>query len=846
MKRLIIYFVISCAFTFSISQDIANDWINPSQTYIKLLVPETGVYRVSQQELLNAGFDLSQVEVDKLHLYFRGEEQFIYVTLDQNDELNFLEFFGEKHDGGDDQSLYREALTGARESRIQTHPAISLFSDTSAYFLTWDQQASLYRYTNYLNTAYQNFSSVTHFRYESRLDFDPESSGSVYSEGVGGEYEPFFSLSSNYGLGEGFVGPGFSFSNQHTLSLPSFFSTNSPNVELSFRILGQSQSPHHLRAVLNGETNNPILDTIHNTSKGYIQTYKRNANLSQPLPPSTQVEFSALRANTDNNHVVFASIIYDRLPILSGQASIRISQWTDTTAAYFRFAQDDGNDSVYVYDLENGIRNIGIIDNGIAKVVVNGTPGSKDLYVSTDNGIRSAEIIAPRLNNLSEEAGAELLIITNRKLASSAQAYANYRDTNQVNSLSAQVVFTDEIYDEFGYGSPTPLAIQRFCNFALNNWATFPEYVLLWGKAKDQIRGDSDNLLPTYGYPASDHYFITPLQAAARSELIPKIPIGRLNIKSDQEGMNYLNKVRSYEHSQDNSFLNQGVFLGGGASLGEQNAIKSALEFVQNTFDTSSPLKQSYLCLHAIRPTDTLCDQSIDTGVGLIHFFGHATANVQDIALMEAFEYNNFGKFPLMIGMTSITGGFTQESSFSERWVLEENRGAIAYVGNSSFAYLNPLRDIGKVLYPNLYKAQDQRLGDAIHESLVLLIDSLQGVQYVNHALQFNLQGDPTLLWRGGQTLTSNEPLSPDIQLKIFPNPSKGPFEIQYELPKRGELTLNIVDMQGKIVFKHGEKKAAGIHQFEWNRTRDLSPGIYLVQLRFEDFLYNYKLLIQD
>ncbi|MEL7530829.1 MAG: C25 family cysteine peptidase [Bacteroidota bacterium] len=83
---------------------------------------------------------------------------------------------------------------------------------------------------------------------------------------------------------------------------------------------------------------------------------------------------------------------------------------------------------------------------------------------------------------------------------------------------------------------------------------------------------------------------------------------------------------------------------------------------------------------------------------------------------------------------------------FSEKWLLEPQRGAIMTLNFTSAAYLNPLRDFMGVKSEELFaKTPDARIGDVLKTSLNLYTDSLIGIQYRNHARYMLLQGDPAL-----------------------------------------------------------------------------------------------------
>ncbi|MEO0468341.1 MAG: C25 family cysteine peptidase, partial [Bacteroidota bacterium] len=765
------FFLILSLLPFSLlaqSFDYGNDWYtsNPDRTYIKLVVREDGVYRVTSQDLQSAGYDLSAVNPVTLKLYYRGQEVPIYISK-VADGLGYVEFFGERNNGQLDSIMYRDPYTGVHVPDLQPNKNISLFSDEAAYFLTWDNNASGNRYFSNLDPTYSLFTPEQFFRYEAYKEFHPDSTDSEYVRGGGGQFDSFLSLNSDYVTGEGYLSGrnfgDFSYLNPRTISLPTPAPANTGNpATVRTRVFGRSQQQHALRIFFNGESNTPVLDTTHN--RVYIRTYTRDYQPGSAMNDNTDLTFNALNT-TDNNNVAWLSIEYDRQPDLANQQFIRISDWDKSGKAYLRLNNTDGNDTLYVYDRQNRFRNVGLITGGTGNVIVQGFPNTRDLWLATDKSIKTPEIRDNSFNKLYDAAqGAEYVIITHPELSASAVNFAGYRDTASANPLSARVVYTNEIYDEFGYGTLTPWAIKRFCKYALDNWTVKPRYFMLWGKGKYEVRGfDNLPIVPTYGYPATDYEFVSHFDQNS-TVVRPEAAIGRLNILTNEEGFNFQKKVDDYEHTPWQPWMKKGAFLGGGGTEGEQNSIGGAFDYMINVFEGipfgGSPIYFQKKSSSTVEdPTTASYHDGISEGVSLLHFFGHSTSNIQDISIREPFEYNNFSRYPLMIAMGCYGGDFTVDgASFGERWVKQPDRGSIGYLANSSAGYLNPLRDYSRILYQAMHRDDlGIPVGDMIRNVLTSYTDSLIGIQYRNHGRQMNLQGDPAV--------TLYHPTKPDLEI---------------------------------------------------------------------------------
>jgi len=728
--------------------DYGNNWYvsNPNQTFIKLIVEEDGIYRVSRQDLLTAGFDLSAVNPANLQLIYRGEQIPIYVSA-TGGQLDYLEFFGRHNDGVLDSVMYRDPIRGTHSPEAQTNKNWSLFSDESTYFLTWSSFPGQ-RIFPLFDPTYQLYTPVSSFIYETRLDYQNGS----YNRGGGDGFSEFYYLNSDYITGEGHMGPPFRYGNTgaSTLTFETPAQATNNNVTVTTRVFGQSSRPHRVRLSLDGNTTSPVLDTSL-SAQIYLKTYERDVNVN--LSNETDLTFEALAGVSDNNLIAWAKLTYERAPDAAGDSSFFIKNWDASSKTYLRLTNLRGSDTLFVYDPVNRVRNTGLINNGVGQVLVQGFPNTRDLYLATDADIKSPRIESSNLNRLSEGTE-EFVIITHRALQASAEAYAQYRDTATVTELNGvRIAYVDEIYDEFGYGSPTPWAIKRFCKYALDNWASPPKYFLLWGKGLFNLRsGTSLPIVPTFGYPSTDYEFIGHFDQNSPA-VDPEASIGRVNITGDQDGFAYLNKVIDYEQSPWEAWMKRGVFLGGGNSAGEQSDIESAFQFALDIYEGAPFGGTSFYFQKRdndviIDPTKATYHNRISEGVNIIHFFGHSTRNILDISIRDADEYTNFGRYPFVVAMGCYGGDFSTASgaSFGESWVTTPERGAIGYLANSSAGYLYPLRDYSRVLYRFMYDEMlGEPIGDVIRATLDQITDSIPVVQIRNHGRQMNLQGDPAV-----------------------------------------------------------------------------------------------------
>lgn len=769
LSALLLGFVTIGLYAQTSGFDYANGWFDANLSYVKMRVWQDGVYRVTANDLSSAGLNISSGDIPNIQLIYRGQEQHLYVKTSSGN-LDYIEFYGLKNDGRVDSVMYREPYSHLHSPDQQPNKNQSLFSDTSAYFITVGNTPGL-RYTDFTDTNFGNYTAEPYFPFYSRLEYQPGVSGVVWNLGGGATYDIFQVLNSYYITGEGYVGPNLSYGTAVFQNLQTKFAANlgTPS-EVSLRVYGKSNWRHILNISLNGTPT--YRDTMANI---YIKT--RTFTYNAPLGNTVAVKFEALgdqNGNTDNNNICWLSIKYDRLFNMDAKPSILVTDWLKNGNAYFNFSNSDTTSTAVAYDLTTHTRCEGVGAGTNVQVVVPGSNAKRKIFIATDKSYKTPQIVASSLSNLSDpNAGASFVIITHRSLAASANAYKEYRDTCSVNALTAKVVFTDEIYDEFGSGSPTPQAIKRFCKYAIDNWLEKPKYFLLWGKGQYIIRNHPNNLVPTYSYPANDYDYVSDFDNNAVN-LVPEAAIGRVNVYNDTEGFIYLDKVNTYEHTSFTAWMKQGVELGGGNDTLEQKPILTYLQRYKDVFEgvpfggTMSYYQKYNTGLVSNNPNQSSTDR-INAGVSLIHFFGHSSNNIYDVDIREPGHYTNFGKFPLMIAFGCYGGNFTGDAkSFGERFVMAENRGSIGYLANSTAGYLTPLGNFGEHFYASAYRDHyGERLGDQIIGALSTYSSVWSDQVYINHAKQMNLQGDPSLYLK--------QPIKPDLEIthsSIFFDPS--------------------------------------------------------------------------
>jgi hypothetical protein len=283
------------------------------------------------------------------------------------------------------------------------------------------------------------------------------------------------------------------------------------------------------------------------------------------------------------------------------------------------------------------------------------------------------------------------------------EQYRAYRNSATGGGFTAKIYDIDELQDQFGFGIKThPSAIRDFIRFADRNFTVKPKYVFLIGRGMTYADAsghefsplyDKLNLIPTFGWPASDI-----LLASEPGTTFPIVPIGRLGAVTGGEVNNYLQKVKQYEQVQnspspyiaDKAWMKDILHVAGGKDSAENETFKSYMNEYRNiAIDT---LFGGYVETFSKSSTGAVqqansqrIEQLIDQGLGMIGYFGHSSANTFEFNLSNPEIYNNQGKYPFFNVSGCSAGNFYNfdplrlagNQSLSEKYVLANQRGSI-------------------------------------------------------------------------------------------------------------------------------------------------------------------------
>lgn len=735
----LVFFIFStCGFA---QQNYGNEWIKNTNNYYKIQIAKQGIYKLNYQTLSAAGIDLNTINPQNIKIFKNGLEQSIYISGEDDlkfDPSDLILFYADKNDGQTDLPLYQDP-------NFDPNPYVNLYNDTASYFLTIDADKGKRLTINQTNT-----STLT-----PQTGIDVSVIQSFSNSYYRGAYIIASTSVSEYTEGEGLAGNTFGQGQNQIFSLSTPNAINNTPVQVSYSIIGRSNASsinassfnHHFKLEIS--TNNSSYSSIIDSSfKAYALIKQKNTLNSLSLSNTTYLKYSIvndLGAVTDYQAPAYFQIDYQRNLDISGLQSLYFSSDL-LNKSLFRFTNSTLS-TPYLLDFSG---------NQLIKAFVNGNnidfevnKGEKKKFYLFDASLATpTTIIKTTFKGVSKNLDYDFIIITNKKLLSSATDYAAYR--NQT-GYKTHIITIDDLFNEFYYGLNHPLAIRNFVQY-LQDYSPKVKYILLLGKGieNEYVRssaGKNSNLVPSIGTPPSDHMYSASLYG---NNLAPKLAISRVPANSNDEVEIYLKKLKTYENKPNLIERKNIIHISGGTTLNDNiswsNYQKSFGAYAQNEFFGA---KITSFKKNVSQPiTSNLREKivnEINKGTTFLSFFGHGSAFATEINFGEPNELApNTLLFYLINGCLAGDPN-TLSTSIGEASLFQPDKAGVGWIATSDQGIASYLASFTNIFYKNIFK---DHYGESVAENLKYSISQFQNANDIlnrMHARQYNLQGDPAL-----------------------------------------------------------------------------------------------------
>ncbi len=773
------------------SQPAGNEWINKNQAYYKIAIGKDGIYKINYDHLQQAGFPVGSVDPRRIQLFFRGKEQAILVNGQQDarfDTQDYIIFHGQRNDGTLDTELY---IPGD----AQPHAYYNLFSDTTAYFLTWRLDANNGKRMPSFSENNVNGLSPEAYHLEEKLLLLT----SDYS--LGRQYPIGSPLNlrnhlSTYDYGEGWTGPRIQKGKSADYTLPAshqYPAGPKPTVEVL--LAGRNNLKHHVTLQIGSTTS--TLRTLTEVDFDYYD----HTLVTQVIEWSdisggqlvVRVKPDGVDGNADNVSVSYIKLTYPQQTEADQLDSKTFNLPAhNTDKAYLEIHQPPAAPLLLDVTQPDGPTQIGFNTNGdrIEAIVPEASTERKLLLSQVSENITVRPVSFTNI-----DPAANFLIVSHSSLrqatgsyADPVEAYRSYRASAAGGGYRVLSVDIEQLYNQFSYGEVSPLAIRHLAGYLLQHGN--PQYLLLIGKGltvdhnfyrKDPATATLRDLIPPAGMPGSDDVFTVGLKGS--DGVNPAIPTGRINARSAAEVAAYLDKVKEQEgrtlqedyqvaNAREALWRKHLVHLSGGVSLIELKLFARYVELFEDRAVNDFLGGQVSTLSKTTNNTTELINiaDEVNKGLSLITFFGHSSTTRTDIEIgyvsNDELGYRNKGKYPTILLNGCNAGNiFSSAFTFGEDWIMTPNRGALNVTAHSAEGLSTVLKTYTIHFYETAFQDStliDQSIGKIKVEAGKRFITSYNGTDDEIHVVQSQqmvLQGDPSiaLFGRGKPDFEINE-----------------------------------------------------------------------------------------
>ena len=759
-----------------------NEWLDGkySQTWARIGVNQKGIQRVLVSSLPAA---FQTADKTKLALWHRGKQ----VGIIKADATEIL-FYGVPNDGSSDIHLYRLPVS-------RRNPYYSIYSDESAYFLTINPTENGLRAVQPTVTP-NNPTALT-----SHIKTDLKKYQNEYSHSTSNYYRPV-SFNSYFEEGKQATGTvlisevftDILTSNPQSVIYPNTYVPEPFSFVVKNYVSGGSRKVNvHLKSRLGSSTGEIYVGkdasnvaslrkvgTLNFTNMNdYDFTFDLLDGDYDEVTGVATLGFKASNPGREANSfsVSYFTVVYDQTIDMQNSNSYEFE---------FAAAADGSQSSVSISNYPAGTVVYDITDNDVPKIITS-NPAN---FLIARNGA-SAKLLASQtlievpvekistvtFNNMVPSAY-DYLIVSAGSLNTSANTYADYRrSTSPGKKYKPLVMNIKDIYNQFNYGEPSPVAIRRYVDYMISD-NNKNKFLLLLGKSttyfESSVREIPDEV-PTVGFPGSDLLIVDGL--AGTPDDVPAIPVGRVSAVDNQQVLDYLAKVTKYEsESVDLTWRKKVIHMNGGKSTGEVTSFAGYMSGIASSV-TNAPFSGTVIPKIKTPVTSEVVDMDfaaeLNAGVGMISYFGHGNYNQTDYNAGYASQksvytnpsrrypvlfYNGCGVNNVFIGLHDLSG--PSQRTMSLDWLLAPN-GAIIVFGNTWDAYASNSNEYLDRLYPKIFSQTDlqrKSIGEILKDVAAEMKDvkkytyttgnnTNEGYYDVDRANihQILLQGDPAM-----------------------------------------------------------------------------------------------------
>ena len=310
-----------------------------------------------------------------------------------------------------------------------------------------------------------------------------------------------------------------------------------------------------------------------------------NPNASNTISATYTPFFTS--SNVPNVNFDLMEIQYPQtFNLINNQLSFNIGG-TDTVSKIYKVIGVNSSNPLYIYDTKNNLQITTGISINFDTLTFTGKGNGNFQVINkyiTKKPFRFEQRQVPNL--IAANNGADYILIYNQLFASQAEQLRSHRE--QFDNFRAVKVDVNDIIDIFNYGIVDPIAIRNFVSYAFTNWQSACGGLCLFIRTrsldpKNNLLSPNyyQNLIPVYGNPQTDGYFVN--NNYGTFTYYQKISVGRIPAYTATEALNMVNKIIQYDISTPATWFKKYIMITGGSSPDEQAQFQSeANQFINN------------------------------------------------------------------------------------------------------------------------------------------------------------------------------------------------------------------------------------------------------------------------
>jgi len=714
----------------------ASNSVLSNGTWFKFSVDTTGVFKIDKNLLQNIGINTSNLNPKNIKIYGNGGNLLPQLNSDfRYDDLqeNAIYVDGETDGTFDNNDFILFYAKGPHSWKVnsstfnQTKHQNNIYSDKAYYFITVDNGTG--KRISKANELIQPIDEQVN-NYQDYLVHEIDKTN----------------LFAN---GQQWLGEDFSFNEKQTFHFN--FNDIDDTEDLTIRIRGAAISftNTQMLAKINGQDLLNLNFTALSTSSFALARPTvafENTNTNQ-----SEINIEITYNNFGNPS---ARAFLDYIEIIGTKKLI-----TNEKQFSFRNINTTNNNKVYEYQIQNNT-NVSqlwdVTDYINPKQIVNESTNAdftfksfggdiKEFIVINENDYFIPETIDDNKvenQNLHQLKDVDYVIITQNYLMNEAERLAkHHRENSNLNTL---VIDINQIYNEFGSGSPDLTAIRDFIRFlylSATSENNKIKYVCLFGDSsfdfKDRIT-NNNNIVPAFqsfesfnlvtSYVTDDYFGLMDDNEGDLTSIdLQDVATGRFPVSSLLEAKEAVDKTLNYY--QTNSFgdwRNTVSFVADDPDKANEFVIQKTVDILAEDLKANKPgfnIKKIYADAHQQEtsaggeryPTvNDAITNAVETGTLVLDYFGHGGingwANERILEVPQIQSWNNYNTLPLFITVTCEFSRFDNplRPTAGEFTFLNSKGGAVNMITTTREIFISVGQTFNKVLIQKLFGFQDE------------------------------------------------------------------------------------------------------------------------------------------